>query len=141
MSRWVYDRLFDLIMAGAMIGLATQITVWPGTIEASAFRYLNLAINSSNVRDVLMVGGVLRIAALIANGHWPVYGPSCRAAGALMAAVIWAMMTFSLWVLHNEVGNPPSPGISVYAMLTFGELLSFYRALRKVFQAGTWPKS
>lgn len=139
-SRWFYDRLFDLVMVGATIGLAIQITVWPGTIEASAFRYLNLAINTYNLRDVLLLGGLLSLAALIANGHWPVYGPACRATGALLRGVIWSMMTFSLWVLHVELGGPPSPGISIYLMLTLGELLSFYRALRKIFQVGTWPR-
>lgn len=127
-------------MAGVTLGLSIQMTVWPGTIEASAFRYLSLAVDPSNVRNALLLGGSLRLAALIANGHWPVYGPLCRAMGALLTAVVWALITTSLWILHQETGRVPSPGISVYLMLTVGELLSFYRAWLKIFQAGTWPR-
>lgn len=142
MFEWVgtKNRLFDLIMALAMIGLSAWILRWPGTLDASAFRYLSLSIDSSNVRSFLLVGGMLRIGALIANGHLPPYGSLCRALGALIGAVIWALMAFSLWILHNETGSVPSPGVPVYLALTLGELLSFYRAFRSVFQVGTWSR-
>jgi hypothetical protein len=68
--------------------------------------------------------GVVRMAALIANGNWPVYGPWMRAGGALLGALIWSQMCLSLVILAL-----PSPGIPIYAVLTGTELFSIYWAL------------
>ena len=69
------------------------------------------------------------LAALIANGHWKVWGPILRAAGALAGAFIWSQMCIALIQLIPHAGSPPSPGIPVYLVLTIVELVSIYRAL------------
>lgn len=124
------DRLFDWTMAGAMVGLAVMIRIWPGTIESSAFRYLSLVLSSGNVGVFLFLGGLARGVALWANGRSIWCGPILRSGGALVGCLIWALMASSLFVLHKVTGSTPSPGIPVYTMLCVGELACFYRAVR-----------
>jgi hypothetical protein len=124
------DRLFDWVMAAAMLGLALQIKIWPGTIESSAFRYLSLILSSENVGNFLFLGAMARGCALWANGSWVFWGPILRSLGALTGALIWALIAASLIILQDATGSTPSPGISIYAVLAAGEVLSVYRAAR-----------
>lgn len=124
-------RLFEWTMTVAMLGLALEIAIWPGTIGASAFRYMLQVVGTSNLSMFFMMVGLLRIAALIANGQWPVYGPRCRAVGAGFGALIWFQMVIALLILAPTSGIP-SPGIPVYLALTTGELISAYRAATDV---------
>lgn len=124
-------RLFEWTMTAAMLGLAFEIIIWPGTIGASAFRYMLQLVGPTNLGLFFAIAGLLRIAALVANGQWPVYGPRCRAVGAAMGALIWFEMLAALFILAPENGVP-SPGIPVYLALTTGELISAYRAATDV---------
>ena len=129
MLRHFEDRIFELATTLMMLGLALLIAIWPASIGASAFRYMLLVMSPAAVAIVFFTLGTARIAALIANGHWPIYGPFVRAAGALFGALMWLQMDLALINLMPNAGTPPSPGIPVYFFLFAFELVSMYRAL------------
>lgn len=122
-------RMFEWCAALMLLGLALHIAMWPHSIGASSFRFILLFVGSSMLGFMFFVAALIRIAALIANGSWPAWGPWLRAGGALMGSIIWAQMTLALLLLVPNVGTPPSPGIPVYAILAIFELISIYRAL------------
>lgn len=123
------NRLFDLAGSLMMIGLSLHILIWPGSIRASLFRFMLNLMAPLWIVLLLGVGGVLRLAALIANGAWPLYGPKLRACGAVVGASIWAQMCTSLILVNASTGRDPSPGITVYLVLTSVELIAMCRAL------------
>lgn len=126
------DRLFEWVMTFAMLGLAIEIMIWPSTIGASAFRFVLAVVSTENMGLFFVLFGALRIAALIANGSWPVHGPKMRAFGAGASAVMWGQMCVALLLLTPINQGIPSPGIPVYFALTIGELISAYRATSDV---------
>lgn len=124
-------RLFEWMMTAAMLMLALEIMLWPGVVEASAFRYIARIVYPDNLALFFLVIGICRIVALFANGNWPVVGPRIRAFAAVGAAIIWGQMLAALIVLAPKTGIP-SPGIPVYFAITIGELISAYRAATDV---------
>lgn len=114
-----------------MLLLAFEIFLWPGTIQASAFRYIGRVVQPENLAVFFFFIGLCRIIALFANGQWPVIGPRIRAFAAVGAAIIWGQMLAALIVLAPHAGIP-SPGIPVYFAITVGELISAYRAATDV---------
>lgn len=125
------NRLFELAMTVAMLGIAIWVMVWPGSIEAGSFKFLLRVMSAGAVIGIYALLGVARIAALIANGSWPFYGPIVRAIGALFAAFVWAQMSAALFLWSDVTGRPPSIGIPVYATLALFELVSMYRAMAR----------
>jgi hypothetical protein len=123
------NRLFELATSGMMIALSIHITIWPESIRASIFRFLLQMTGPVWLVPLFAIGGILRFAALVANGTWPIYGPKLRACGAIVGASLWAQMCTSLVLYHCNTGNPPSPGIWVYLVLTIVELIAMCRAL------------
>lgn len=122
------NRLFEWAMTAAMLGLAIEIMIWPGTIGSSAFRFILQVVSAEALGFFFLFAGAMRIAALIANGSWPIYGPYLRSFTAGAAAMIWVQMDAALFLL-DTIHAAPSPGIPVYFALTIGELISCYRAL------------
>lgn len=122
------NRLFEWVMTVAMLGLALEIVIWPATIQASAFRFILLVVSTQFLGWFFLIAGTVRIAALIANGAWPVYGPWMRVATSAAVALIWIEMDAALFMLP-PLTFAPSPGIPVYFALTIGELISCYRAI------------
>jgi hypothetical protein len=122
------NRLFEWAMTFAMLGLAIEITIWPATIGSSAFRYMLFVVSTPFLGWFFLLAGTVRIAALISNGNWPVYGPCLRSLTAGATAIIWMQMDAALFMLVG-INDAPSPGIPVYFALTIGELFSCYRAL------------
>jgi hypothetical protein len=112
-----------------MLGLAVEIWIWPSSVGASSFRLILLVISPLNLGMFFTVFGLLRVAALIANGSWPEHGPRLRAMGAGAAALIWGQMFVALLLLTPQNNGIPSPGIPLYFCITVGELLSAYRAI------------
>lgn len=126
---WYRDRLFEWIMALIMIGLAALMFVWPNAVQASDFRIILTIVSAENMALFFAVFGLLRAAALIANGSWPVHGPRLRAMGAGSGALMWMQMTVALVLFAPFNEGVPSPGIPVYFALTIGEIVSAYRAM------------
>jgi len=121
------NKLFEWVMATAMIGLALEIAIWPQTIGASSFRLMLSLVSAGYMGIFFLIFGTMRVIALIANGRWPEHGPLLRSMGAGSAALMWAQMCVALIELNLDKGIP-SPGIPVYFALTVGELISAYRA-------------
>ena len=135
LSRLIYvtlrhfeNRLFELATAVMMVLIAMHLVIWPGAISAGEFRHVMLPPAAALV-GAYGIGGCLRVAALIANGSWPVYGPLLRAGGAVAGSMIWAQMFASLLLVNVEIGNPPPLDIWVYLTLTAVELIAMCRAL------------
>ena len=118
------NRISEVAAALIMIGIAVLIAVAPAAADAHSFDLIGVAIVDEWLAPAFLSVGLVRIAALIANGNWPLYGPWMRASGALVGALIWSQMCLSLVLLAL-----PSPGIPIYAVLTASELISIYRAL------------
>ena len=131
MRHHLEGRLFEWVMATAMVLLALECFVWPRTLEASAFYWLTTLMPSSFIGIFLLLFGVLRFAALVANGRSLVYGPRARALGALAGAVLWAQFDLALIAAYTVKG-PPSPGIPFWFTFTLAELYSAYRAASDV---------
>lgn len=123
------DRKSELATSTMMLGLALHIAMFPDAIRASAFRHILEVLPQAWLGVGFAVAGTGRLAALIANGRWPYYGPMLRAIGALSGALIWFQMCIALYQLVPSVGSPPSPGIPVYFVLTLLELACMYQAL------------
>jgi hypothetical protein len=123
------NRLFELATSAMMVLLALHVTIWPSSIRASVFRFMLEMTSPVWIVLILGAGGVLRLAALIANGAWPLYGPKLRACGAILGASVWVQMCTSLVLYHFNSGKEPSPGITVYFVLTSVELIAMCRAL------------
>ncbi|MGB3506053.1 MAG: hypothetical protein WBA37_11805 [Xanthobacteraceae bacterium] len=118
------NRISEAAAAWMMIGIAVLIATNPAAADAHSFDLIGVAVVDEWLAPAFLSVGVVRMAALIANGNWPVYGPWMRAGGALLGALICSQMCLSLVILAL-----PSPGIPIYAVLTGTELFSIYRAL------------
>lgn len=123
------NRLFELATSGMMIALSAHILILPNSIQASDFRLILQLVEASYLAVFFGIGGILRFAALVANGSWPFYGPKLRAGCAFVGASVWAQMCTSLFLYQANTGNPTSPGIWVYLVLTIVELIAMCRAL------------
>ena len=123
------NRMFEWVMTLAMLGIALEIAIWPSSIASGSFRLLLVVISPAELALFFGTFGLLRIAALIANGSWPEHGPRMRAMGAGAAALMWGQMCIALMLLTPNLGGVPSAGIPVYFSLTVGELISAYRAI------------
>ena len=123
------NRLFEWVMTIIMISMALEIAVWPHTIATGSFRLMLHIISPTGLSLFFGAFGLLRIAALIANGSWPEHGPRIRAMGAGAAAFMWIQMCVALILITPQLNGVPSAGIPVYFGLTVGELISAYRAI------------
>ncbi len=123
------NRMFEWVMTIAMLGIALEIAIWPSSLRSGSFRLLLIVISPTGLALFFGAFGLLRIAALIANGSWPEHGPRIRAMGAGAAALMWGQMCVALFLITPDQGGIPSAGIPVYLSLTVGELISAYRAI------------
>ena len=121
--------MFEWVMTLAMLAIALEVAIWPSSIASGSFRILLVVISPTALSLFFGAFGLLRVAALIANGSWPEHGPRMRAMGAGAAALMWGQMCVALMLLTPGLGGLPSAGIPVYFSLTVGELISAYRAI------------
>lgn len=64
LMKYCHDRLFEWVMTAAMLGLAAEIAVWPGTIGASAFRFILSAVSAQNMGLFFFAFGLMLCAAV-----------------------------------------------------------------------------
>ena len=125
--RHFHNRISEVSNALIMIGLGLQIMVAPQVSDYRALDLLSGIVPAGSIAMLFIVVGTVRMAALIANGHWPEYGPWLRAIGALVGALVWSQMFLSLIVVPpDELTSLNAP---VYLVFTGIELVSIYRAL------------
>lgn len=124
---YVFQRLFEWVMAFAVLFFGVEIFLFPVSIESSAFHYILRVINAEFLASFYLLIGGVRVAALVINGRWPKWGPVLRSACAGGAVILWSQMCAAL-ALRLPYG-PPSPGIPIYLAMTLGEILACYRAM------------
>lgn len=131
-------RLFEWSFAAATLGLAVEIFMWPGMMSRSAFRWIITDyVKDENLALFILVLGIIRVAALAANGASFVIGPILRSVCAIISAVIWGQFASSLIVYAQPV---PSPAIPFWIVSTLAEIYVAYRAmldLRRVYHEGS----
>lgn len=124
-------RLYEWIMATAMIELGIAILTWPRIAYGSILQVTLQYIPAPAVAFVFLVVGMSRMAALIANGNSLRIGPRIRSWCAIMTAVLWAQFAFSMGRVSIEQGFP-SPMVFFWASFTFAEIYIAYRAVLDV---------
>lgn len=121
-------RLFEWMTALMMLGMAVIIAANPHTVKVGGFYLMsNVGITATTLAVISTFIGCIRIAALFANGTWPIWGPRFRAACSLLASVMWMQMFLALIAWSTESGYV-SIGASIYLCLALGEVISCYRA-------------
>lgn len=127
-ARHCSNRLFEWMTALMMLGIALTIATSPQSVAHGGFYLMqNVGLTPAVLVVLFCAAGLARAAGLYANGHWPIYGPWCRALGAMGGVFIWAQMLLSLVKWSSQSGYV-SIGVPVYVFLTIGELISCYRA-------------
>jgi hypothetical protein len=121
------NRISEAAAAWIMVGLGIQIILAPVPSDYRALDALVRLVSGEFIAAFFIIAGSVRIAALIANGHWPKVGPWLRSIGALVGAVIWSQMFLSLIAVSPD--DLTSLGAPVYFVMTGMELISIYRAL------------
>lgn len=129
---YVEGRVFEWVMGLSMAAVGLEIIIWPDTIDASAFRELDLVIGKSTLTFLLLLIGWSRCSALMLNGQWMMgvkLGPYIRAACSVSSAIIWMQFAIALTELSASHGAP-SPGIPFWTSFTAGELYAAYTTLK-----------
>jgi hypothetical protein len=121
------NRISEVSNALIMVGIGVQIIAAPEVSDYRALDLLSGIVSADSIATLFIVVGAVRMAALIANGHWPEYGPWLRAIGALVGALVWSQMFLSLIVVSPD--DLTSLNAPVYFVFTGIELVSIYRAL------------
>lgn len=121
------NRISEAASAWIMVGLGIQIIAAPVPSDYRALDMLLRFVSGELIAAFFIVIGGVRITALIANGHWPKYGPWLRSIGALIGAIVWSQMFLGLVVVPPD--DLTSLGAPVYFVMTWVELISIYRAL------------
>ena len=98
----------------------------PHTLERGAFKQLlDLGMTPIVLIVIGVFTGVMRLFALIMNSEIK-FGPHMRAFGAAVTAIIWGQLGSALILRTFDTGSI-SIGISIFLVLTGGELFSLYR--------------
>jgi hypothetical protein len=122
-------RELEWLCAGILLLMAAGMSAFDAGIATTSFRrMLETGITQQHVHIFVLLVGPMRVAALVANGEWPRYGPAARALGALLGAVFWGQLATAL-VGFGQFSGAVTMGVYVYIGLACGELLSVHRAL------------
>lgn len=121
------NRISEAAAAWIMVGLGIQIIAAPVPSDYRALDGLVRLVPGEFIAAFFIAIGSVRIAALIANGRWPKYGPWLRSIGSGAGALIWSQMFLSLIAVPPD--DLTSLGAPVYFVMTWVELISIYRAL------------
>lgn len=119
-------RIAEAVKALIMIGIGIQIMI-AQTLDFNALKMLERVVNESDLAFFFISVGLLRLAALSANGNWPKYGPWLRAVGAFIGSLIWSNMFLSLALLPQT--EPRSVAAPIFFVFSIVEILSVYRAI------------
>jgi hypothetical protein len=121
------NRISEVANALILVGLGVQIIAAPVPTDYRALDMLLRYVSGEFISALFIAVGTIRMAALVANGRWPKYGPWLRSIGALIGALIWSQMFLGLIAVKPD--DLTSLGAPVYFVFTLVELISIYRAL------------
>ncbi len=131
-GRHCRNRLFEWTMTCALLGIGTEMVIWPNAFAVSKLQFMLDVINSKCLMYYCLMVGVLRAFALYINGGWPVWGARVRMFTAVGSAAVWLQMGLSLVFVQIAIDGPPSPSVPLYVALVLAELYSTYRAAADV---------
>lgn len=124
------NRLFEWVMAGCMLMIALTLALPGDTLERGALKMLaDAGADEMWLAVAFATIGTLRCFALFANGKLPIYGPMARYIGSMAGALAWVSIMLPL-ALDSLITGKPSLVAPIFGMLTLGELISCYRAVR-----------
>lgn len=120
------SRAMEWLCAGCAAAFSTVLAM-PGNTFETGTQWERFAELGTELEWAAGIGTIalIRISALIVNGHWR-RTPALRAATALLGAELWAYMA----LLFIVPGEPLSTGTGVYAVLAVGDLVSAWRAAK-----------
>ena len=119
-------RLFEWVMAIAMLGFGVLLFIFPGSILVSRFANVVYLIPPSFLTVSCLFIGIGRVLVLYLNGKLGRFGAPLRGIFAFLSAGIWAQLSAALL----DTGPAPAPTIPVYVALVLGEVRSIWRAAR-----------
>lgn len=120
-------RLYEWVMSGSMLALGLVIIVWPKVANGSILNVVVSAIGGTSTALVFLIIGLLRAAALIANGQSMLIGPRIRSLSAFVASILWASVVISMAQVSVNQGFP-SPMVIFFSAFTGAEVYISYRA-------------
>src|SRR5882762_3977751 len=129
---YVEGRVFEWAMGLAMLLVGIQLVIWPESVQASGFRYINLIISQKTLASIMLLLGWSRCAALMLNGQsmfGVLLGPYVRAGVGVLASIIWIQFVIALIQLSSVQGYP-SIGIPFWIMFTVSELYAAYTTIK-----------
>lgn len=131
-SAFLGNRVYEWFSALNTLGIGLLIAIFPQTLSNSAFKYLVGFADPMIIGIVFALVGGTRLIALFINGRSWVYGPRIRAWFALVTAIIWFQLFYSLVVYGVSDVGTPSIGLVNWLLLTLFECVVVYRASTEV---------
>lgn len=127
----VSDRLFEWYAAGTLALISICLAA-PNVVLTGGFAILrDRGVSPEVCAAAFAFVATMRLAALVANGNIPVYGPRIRAASAAACVLIWFNLALAL-AYDYAVDSRLSLGLPIYVMLTACDMYSATRATRDV---------
>lgn len=120
-------RLYEWSMGVAMLTFGGAMLAFPRMANGSILQILSYFLPSFALAFLFLNLGLLRIAALIANGNSMWIGPRIRSFVAAITAVLWTTFTLSMVRVSFEQGFP-SPMVFYWGVFTLAEIYVAYRA-------------
>lgn len=110
-------------MCAALVSVGVHLLLFPRAIHAESFGVVLWLVGPHALAASYLLIGWFRVAALVANGRIPVWGPRARMVGGAIGAVVWLQMGLGLVDLRV-----PPPSMMLYFLLCLGELAATYMA-------------
>ena len=124
------NRLFEWIMAVAMLLMALTLALPGDSLERGALRHMaDAGLNEAAISFIFALIGSARCVALFANGNLPVYGPILRYIGSVVGALFWSYL-MTVLVYDSLATGKNSMIMPLLGSLAAGEVVSVKRAVR-----------
>jgi hypothetical protein len=131
MTYYLDGRLYEWVIGVSMASLGFSMLLFPRMLEGSIMTILAAMFNSYMVGTIFFALGLLRMAALIANGKSMEVGPRIRSVVATACSALWTMFTLSMIKVSIDQ-HFPSPMIYFFGPFTLAEVYISYRAVLDV---------
>lgn len=124
-------RLYEWVFGASMVSFGFAMLIVPKMLQGSILSILAAMFNSYMVGAIFLILGLLRMAALIANGRSMEIGPRIRSIVATICSALW--MTFTLSMIRVSIDQHfPSPMVFFWGPFTLAEVYISYRAVLDV---------
>lgn len=128
----ICDRLFEITMTIALIGMALACLQSGDVLTKTAFRkLLSIHMTQTILGTIFGTLGFLRVVALVVNGRSRKWGPRIRFGASVACAFLWAEIALAIY-LASPILEAISLGVPMYLALSVGEVGAGYRAATDV---------